>query len=673
MPTALNMVLCAVVAVVFWSVLGLAIARRLVSPSLAWSIAPALGWAVHSAATLPVMMAVGFGSATVMMVGALALTTSLVALIAGPHRDEVNSVGTTSAWPYVGAALVGATVVGAAFLALTVATAALPKLGPEGIGFASPIFDHSKIAMIDEMVRSGVPPGNPFFGEIGAASRLTYYYLWHFGAAQLAVLTGASGWEADIALTWFTTFAAVVLMAGLANWFGQRASAAVWVLLLNLALSLRYLLSIFFDDDQIINFIFPATGFGGWLFQAAWAPQHIAGASTLLLAIFFLTQLSNGPVALRFSCVVLLAAAGFESSAWLGGVVFPVAAAIVGAMLIAKLQSGQRMKFIMLCGAAAALAVILASPLIYDQFIATANRNGGAPIEWHPFEVLGVVFPFQLRRILDLPAYWLVLLPVEFPAVFVSGVVAAWMVLRSRDMAVDKQRAVVGLLLLALTSLCGSWLFQSTVGDNNDFGWRAVLPGAMVLTIFAAVGVSRWLAARATIAATAAIGLWLLGLPEGIAAIHGYATGRTDADGKVFADTPALWEAVRRHAGTSERIANNPAFLADVTPWPVNLSWALLANRRSCFAGRELTLAATSLPRGRREAISAQFIRIFAGDASPGDIQEMASRYDCRVVVVTAQDGAWRQDPFASSPFYQQVESSQWWRIYRVTTAAHPG
>src|SRR6266702_3438442 len=108
MPTALNMILCAAIAVVFWSILGLAIARRLVAPSLAWSIAPALGWAVHSAATLPVMLAVGFGSATVMMVGALALTTSLVALIAGSHRDEGNSVGTTSSWPYVGATLVGA-------------------------------------------------------------------------------------------------------------------------------------------------------------------------------------------------------------------------------------------------------------------------------------------------------------------------------------------------------------------------------------------------------------------------------------------------------------------------------------------------------------------------------------------------------------------------------------
>src|SRR5436190_11840180 len=244
MPAALNMVLCAVVAVVFWSVLGLAIARRLVTPSLAWPIAPALGWAVHSAATLPVMMAVGFSSATVMMAGALVLTASLVALIADPHCNVTSSAGTRApAWPYV-----GATLVGAALLALAVATAIMPKAGPEGIGFASPIFDHSKIAMIDEMVRSGVPPGNPFFGEVGAASRLTYYYLWHFGAAQLAVLTGAIGWEADIALTWFTTFASVMLMAGLANWYGQSGSAAVWVLLLSLALSLRHVLAIFFDD-----------------------------------------------------------------------------------------------------------------------------------------------------------------------------------------------------------------------------------------------------------------------------------------------------------------------------------------------------------------------------------------------------------------------------------------
>ena len=60
---------------------------------------------------------------------------------------------------------------GAALLALVPMLAIMPKPTAEGITLASPIFDHSKIAMIDEMMRAGVPPRNPFFGEAGAPER----------------------------------------------------------------------------------------------------------------------------------------------------------------------------------------------------------------------------------------------------------------------------------------------------------------------------------------------------------------------------------------------------------------------------------------------------------------------------------------------------------------------
>ena len=173
-------------------------------------------------------------------------------------------------------------------------------------------------------------------------------------------------------------------------------------------------------------------------------------------------------------------------------------------------------------------------------------------------------------------------------------------------------------------------LFASTIGNNNDLGWRAVLPGVVVLTVFAAVGLSRWIAVGARAAAAAAIAAWLLGLPDGLALVRENAAGILKPDGRVFAQTPEMWAAVRRHAAPDERVANNPLFLQDLTPWPVNLSWALLSDRRSCFAGRELTLAYTALPRARREEIDAQFIRVFAGDASSQDIEELATRYDCR-------------------------------------------
>jgi hypothetical protein len=124
-------------------------------------------------------------------------------------------------------------------------------------------------------------------------------------------------------------------------------------------------------------------------------------------------------------------------------------------------------------------------------------------------------------------------------------------------------------------------------------------------------------------------------------------------------------------SGPGERIANNPLFLADLTPWPVNLSWALLANRSSCFPGRELALAFAPLPPDDREAINAQFGRVFAGAGTPADVAELAQRYGCRLAVVTAEDGAWRHDPFAGSPFYRLVEERpERWRIYRVVEPA---
>ena len=113
------------------------------------------------------------------------------------------------------------------------------------------------------------------------------------------------------------------------------------------------------------------------------------------------------------------------------------------------------------------------------------------------------------------------------------------------------------------------------------------------------------------------------------------------------------------------RFANNPLFLRDVTPWPVNISWALLADRSSCFAGREMALAFAPLAPPRREAIDTQFIRVFAGEGTAADVNDMAKQYGCEVVVVVPQDKAWDNDPFAASTDYRLAENRDGrWRIY---------
>ena len=188
----------------------------------------------------------------------------------------------------------------------------------------------------------------------------------------------------------------------------------------------------------------------------------------------------------------------------------------------------------------------------------------------------------------------------------------------------------------------------------------------MILIVFAAAGT---LAAprrglRNVIAAFAFGGL-MLSLPDSAAMIYANWRGSAAADEAVFAQTPELWSAVRRYAPADARVANNPLFLQDLTPWPANMSWALLADRSSCFAGREMAIPFAALSPERREAINGQFIRVFAGQAMPADVGELATKYGCDVVVVVPQDGAWANDPFAASADYRLAESREdRWRIY---------
>ena len=58
------------------------------------------------------------------------------------------------------------------------AAAVLPKLAGNAVFLADPVFDHAKVALINDMARLGLPPGNPFFADEGKP--FAYYYLWHF-------------------------------------------------------------------------------------------------------------------------------------------------------------------------------------------------------------------------------------------------------------------------------------------------------------------------------------------------------------------------------------------------------------------------------------------------------------------------------------------------------------
>jgi hypothetical protein len=656
MASPLNAVLCALIGIAFWTVLGYAIARHLLPRVLAIGAAPVIGWAVFSATTLPILTLLGFSARAVVSLAALCLAIAGIWLLRRPPRTASKPELSVKPWWFAAAGVV----------ALAPALALLPKFSERGVHLAAPIFDHAKIAIIDAMTRQGLPPVNPVFGTAGAAGRLAYYYLWHFSAAELALPLRIGGWEADIGLTWFTAFASLLLMMALAVWLSKRGGAAILVVALAASASLREVLSIVFGNYELAPFLQSPTGLAGWLFQAAWVPQHLMSASCVIAAMLLLVHYAQRQNLGYAPTLALLVAAGFESSAFVGGVTFAIAAVVSAPLLFAAIETKRRLTAGLGLTASALIALCVAAPFIHDQFAMVAGREAGGAIGVHHFEVLGDMFPPTLRRILDAPAYWLILLPLEFPATFIAGALSLIVLLRRA--APGPERTAVQLFgVLAVTGLAISWLLVSTLGDNNDLGLRAILPAAVILIVAAAAGVVAappGRAARAAIAAAAFGGL-ILSLPDTAAMIYANWRGNAAADASVFAQAPELWSALRRYAPANARIANNPLYLQDLTPWPGNMSWALLADRNSCFAGREMAIPFAPLPPERREAINRQFIRVFAGQAAPADVGELATKYGCDVVVLVPQDGAWTQDPFAASAVYQLAESREGrWRIY---------
>jgi hypothetical protein len=655
MASLVNAVLGASVATVFWTALGYAVARHVLPKVLAIGAAPVVGWAVFSAATLPILTAIGFSAAAVVVLAVLCLVMGGL-LITRPAAADAAPAPTIPLWSHAAAAVV----------ALVPAAAIVPKVSADGVHLADPIFDHSKIAIIDAMTRQGLPPMNPIFGEFGAAGRLAYYYLWHFSAAELALPLHLSGWEADIAVTWFTAFASLALMMGIAVWLSKRSGAALLVVAFAASSSLRPMLTLLFGSEGLDRFV-SSSGFAGWLFQSAWVPQHLMSASCVVTAMTLLVHYARQHRPAQLVTLALVAVAGFESSTFVGGVTFALAALAAAPFLFAEAGPGRHTRFAIGLVVAAVLTGCLAAPFIHAQFATVTARGGGAPIIFDHFEVLGEMFPETLRRVLDLPAFWLVLLPIEFPATYIAGTIALFAVLRRAPGGAEKTTIAV-FIALAGAGLLVSWLLASTLGDNNDLSLRAVLPAAMILIVGTAAGIMA--SPRHALIVAMAVGGLVLSLPGTLEIIHYNVTGDNVPDERSFAQSPELWAAVRRYAPPTARVANNPLYLQDLTPWPANMSWALLANRSSCFAGRELALAFAPLPRQRREAVNAQFIRVFAGQGTAGDVDDMAKKFACDIVVVVPQDGAWTNDPFAASAAYRLAENRDGrWRIY-VSVAA---
>ena len=352
MASPVNALICALIATVFWSLIGYALGCRLLPRVLAIGAAPMIGWSVHSAATLPTYLLFGFSPTLVAGIAAACALVAGFSLSQPRPAEETERALSIPAWAFAAAA----------FVALLPAATILPKSAGGAVWLADATFDHAKVAIIDAMARLGLPPVNPVIGEAGARSGLAYYYLWHFSAAEIALVTARSGWEADVGLTWFTAFASLSLMMGLAVWLSKRGIAAIFVVALAAAGSLWVALYWIFQAKSFAPVLAPPIGMGGWLFQATWAPQHLMAASCVVTALLLLTRYALRQSLALVVTIALLVVAGFESSAFVGGIAFAVGGLIAAPILIGEVHPQRRLRFVGGLAIAALLVVCLIAP-----------------------------------------------------------------------------------------------------------------------------------------------------------------------------------------------------------------------------------------------------------------------------------------------------------------------
>src|SRR5271167_3222081 len=141
--------LCALIATGFWTLLGYSLARHLLPHALALGAAAVLGWAVHSAAVLPIYCWTGLSPTVVFAIGALCILGAGFSLSLAARDADGGTEPAIPPWMIAAAAAL------AGVLALVPASAILPKHYSDAVRLAGPIFDHAKIAFIDSMARLG--------------------------------------------------------------------------------------------------------------------------------------------------------------------------------------------------------------------------------------------------------------------------------------------------------------------------------------------------------------------------------------------------------------------------------------------------------------------------------------------------------------------------------------
>jgi len=616
------------------------------------------------------------------------LTTTWVGFIsvnigysyATPRRADRQAVSGIQA--FVGIAL------GCILAATLLQLQLFPLVYQDGLYFGVHIFDQTRTAMIAAAAREGLPLVDPYFST-SVARPLVYYYHWHFNAAHLCLLGGLSAYPSGIALSWYSAFAIIGMTAHLAARMAGRPEAGYLAVLL---CCLARPVTAVAHALPIVSsrFFLPAEGLTANLLplQMGYAPQHVTAAFAVVVLLFLavrcLGRKCNVPA--HAVAMSLIASFVFGCSVWVCvGLAILTPMLAVGGFVISY-QFARQMRVFRLAGWVVPLTLLFSVPMLLTMASRAVSSRPSMG-----FWVQPVTQFWQDHKLAQAILYWIHHLPLSFGIILFAGL--ATMGLR-RSMSCEQRLWKYFSLVSVLGSLLSAQFLRSTI-IWNDFGWRVVTIATLLLTIWSAVGLSalflrpvamqQWVSWVATLRWTAGarMGAGVLIVLGALDIFHALRTPMAPFPGprdverrtahRVFHDQIRAWELVRQFAGPSELVQCNPEGIRGFKPFPVNLSWAMFADRRTACADRQYG-AISAILRGEDFPQSFdRIVNVFSAAPNPETVRFVARQLGVKILVVSRMDGAWDSNAIASTGLYQLVhEEPDAFKIYCRTAEESP-
>ncbi|MBF0375856.1 MAG: hypothetical protein HQK72_00045 [Desulfamplus sp.] len=658
-----------------------------ISNSSTLFFAPIFGMSIYGTISLLFSYIIGYSFLKLILI-MLIFNVSIIILNKKYHYIS-NTHGNTNSIPF---SYICVLLSASAFLSVLTIIYIYPFISNNALFINEMIFDHAKCAIIDSIVREGLQPLNPYFSPFGNSLTLTYYYQWYFLASQLKILGGLSGWQADIVMTWFTSFASISLMIGIILQI-TKARAAVFLILLFFQNHLYSILCWIFGQRFQNFFCMDALRDLEpiWL-QLTWIPQHVFSGCSIILALFLCSiALSRATSNIFYSAAIGLSiAAAAGSSIWVGGIALALTSPlIIVTLLLSKIPKDNLLRLIKISIYALPWCFIFLLPVLLAMV--GVNSEFSKYYSKTPFPVTIGLFASTnliekgtlLSNFIHVIMFWLQLLPLSLGLTFIIGLPA---LLLKIPQNVEEQYLKKLMISSAIGFLLVSQFFKSVI-LNNDLGWRAVILPDIILMIWASIIMSdfiypenfkiesKWHFSSSLLRWRNSISMMTgMILTIGILSfIHTYhlpvPVYKIDEDTlklrqRLFLQKDA-WEIVGQYVKYDEIVQSNPDGYAKATPWPANLPFALFADRRASFSSPEFVYAyAHNFDDKLRKAHYQLIQNIFSKSPDINSIYKIRDELKIKALLIDQFDDVWNSTQIEDSGVYKKVYADENFKIY---------